>query len=148
MADKKGAEFSAEENAAMKQRAAELRAEKAAQKAADKAQALEQACLDAIEALTGDDRANAETLHRLVKEHAPQWGAKTWYGFPSYTDADGKVVMFYQPMSKFGTRYGTLGFNDAAHLDDGAVWPTSYAITEIAAEDEPRIGELIRRAAG
>lgn len=148
MADKVGAEFSAEEKAAMKSRAAELRAEKAAQKAADKAAALEQVCLDAIAAMADEDRAIAERLHALVKENAPQLGSKTWYGFPAYTDAEGKVVLFYQPRVKFGTRYSTIGFNDSAQLDDGNMWPTAYGMTELTKADEEKVAALIRRAVG
>jgi len=148
MAEKTGAEFSADEKAAMKSRAAELRAEKAAQKAADKAAALEQVCLDAIAAMPDDDRAIAERLHALVKANAPQLGSKTWYGFPAYTDDAGQVVLFFQPRVKFGARYSTLGFNDSASLDDGAMWPTSFAIDHLEQADEVRVAELIRRAVG
>lgn len=148
MAEKAGAEFSADEKAAMKSRAAELRAEKAAQRAADKAAALEQVCLDAIAAMPDDDRAIAERLHALVKENAPKLGSKTWYGFPAYTDDAGQVVLFFQPRVKFGARYSTLGFNDSAALDDGAMWPVSFAIDHLEQADEVRVAELIRRAVG
>ena len=148
MAEKTGAEFSADEKAAMKSRAAELRAEKAAQRAADKAAALEQVCLDAIAAMPDDDRAIAERLHALVKENAPKLGSKTWYGFPAYTDDAGQVVLFFQPRVKFGARYSTLGFNDSAALDDGAMWPVSFAIDHLEQADEVRVAELIRRAVG
>lgn len=148
MAERTGAEFSADEKSAMKARAAELRAEKSAQKAADKAAALEQVCLDAIAEMPDDDRAIAERIHALVKENAPQLGAKTWYGFPAYTDADGKVVLFFQPRVKFGARYSTLGFNDSAQLDDGSLWPTSFGILKLTASDEDSVAALIRRAVG
>ncbi|WGT46378.1 iron chaperone [Tessaracoccus lacteus] len=148
MAEKAGAEFSADEKAAMKSRAAELRAEKAAQRAADKAAALEQVCLDAIAAMPDDDRAIAERLHALVKENAPKLGSKTWYGFPAYTDDAGQVVLFFQPRVKFGARYSTLGFNDSAALDDGPMWPVYFAIDHLEQADEVRIAELIRRAVG
>ena len=148
MAEKAGAEFSADEKAAMKSRAAELRAEKAVQRAADKAVALEQVCLDAIAAMPADDRAIAERLHALVKENAPQLGSKTWYGFPAYTDDAGHVVRFFQPRVKFGARYSTLGFNDSAALDDCAMWPVSFAIDHLEQADEVRVAELIRRAVG
>ena len=148
MGEKAGAEFSADEKAAMKSRAAELRAEKAAQRAADKAAALEQVCLDAIAAMPDEDRAIAERLHALVKENAPKLGSKTWYGFPAYTDDAGQVVLFFQPRVKFGARYSTLGFNDSAALDDGAMWPVYFAIDHLEQADEARVAELIRRAVG
>jgi uncharacterized protein YdhG (YjbR/CyaY superfamily) len=139
--------FSAAERAAMKQRVAELRAEGKAAKGAAKREQEAQACADAIAALSGLDREIAELLHRVMTEEAPQLAPKTWYGFPSYA-ADGTVVAFYQPASKFGARYGTVGFNDAAKLDDGPMWPTVYAIVAVTADVETRLRELVRRAAG
>jgi uncharacterized protein YdhG (YjbR/CyaY superfamily) len=139
--------FSAAERAAMKQRAAELRAEGKAAKGAAKREQEAQACADAIAALSGLDHEIAELLHRVMTEEAPQLAPKTWYGFPSYA-TDGTVVAFYQPASKFGARYGTVGFNDAAKLDDGPMWPTVYAIVAVTADVETRLRELVRRAAG
>lgn len=139
--------FSADERAAMKQRAAELRAEAKAGKGAEKRAKEAEACLEAIEALTGSDREIAERLHVIVSEEAPELDAKTWYGFPSYA-RDGKVVVFYQPASKFNTRYGTIGFEQAAQLDDGSFWPTAFAVLKIDAEIEQALRPVVRKAAG
>ena len=138
--------FSAEERAAMKQRADELREMKGVKGAAKKAKEYE-ACLAAIEALSGTDRTVAERLHVIVAEEVPHLEAKTWYGFPTYAK-DGKNIVFYQPASKFGTRYGSIGFDQNAALDDGAMWPVAYAVIEMTADVEGRLRELIRRAAG
>lgn len=149
MADKRGSEangFSDEEKAAMKARTAELRAEKAAKRSADKAAALEQLVLETIAAMPEPDRALAKRLHELVHEVAPRLGSKTWYGMPAYTDSEGKVVLFFQAASKFGVRYATLGFNEEANLDEGTMWPTYFAITELNPDNEKRIADLIRRA--
>lgn len=136
--------FSDAERAAMKQRAAELRAQGG--KGAAKKEREAQACLDAIEALTGSDQAIARRLHVIVTEEAPQLDHKTWYGFPSYA-RDGRVVVFYQPASKFETRYGTVGFQEDARLDDGAMWPTSFAVLEVTDDVERQLRDLVRRAA-
>lgn len=130
----------------MKARSAELRAEKAAQRSANKAAAAEKTVLDAIAAMPDDDRAIAERIHTLVRRTAPELGAKTWYGMPAYTNAESKVVLFFQAASKFGSRYATLGFNDDANLDDGPMWATAYAIVELTPEVEERVVELIRHA--
>jgi uncharacterized protein YdhG (YjbR/CyaY superfamily) len=136
--------FSEEELAAMKQRAAELRAEKkGGAKKADEAEA----CVAAITALPQPDRGLAEAIHRIVLDVAPGLDPKTWYGFPSYA-RDGKVVVFFKPASKFKSRYATLGFEEAAQLDDGAMWETSYALIEVGPSEEKRIRELVRKAAG
>ena len=140
--------FSKEERAAMKERAAELRAEAKRQKSVDKAAAELQAVLDAHAAMPEEERAVAEGLHALVIEHAPMLAPKTWYGFPSYADADGKIVVFFQPGSKFGGRYSTMGFQDAAQLDDGDMWPTSYALTSVDATTSPAIVALLEKATG
>jgi uncharacterized protein YdhG (YjbR/CyaY superfamily) len=132
--------FSADEKAAMKQRAKELKDEA---KRADGLTALK----EAIAGMDGDDRVAAERIHEIVTRVAPELAPKTWYGFPSYAKDD-RVVVFFQPASKFKTRYSTLGFQDSAQLDDGTMWPTSYAITTLTAADEDRIAELVRRAAG
>ena len=138
--------FSKDERDAMKQRAAELRAQAKREKAADKASADRQDALDAIAAMNDADRVIAERLHALVAENAPTLLPKTWYGFPAYAGDDGKAIVFFQPGSKFGTRYSTLGFQDRANLDDGGMWPTSYAVTRVDADVEARIADLLRRA--
>ncbi len=137
--------FSADERAAMKQRAAELRATKGVKGAAKREKEAE-ACLAAIEALTGLDRQIAERFHVVVTEEAPDLDHKTWYGFPSYA-RDGKVITFVQPASKFDTRYTSIGFNEDANLDDGALWATSFAIVEWTPEAEKKLRALVRKAA-
>jgi len=139
--------FSAEEKAAIKQYAAEKRAQAKAAKAADAREQGIKAALDAIEALADPDRSLARKIHEIVTSVAPQLDPSTWYGFPSYKK-DGKVVVFYQPAAKFKTRYGTLGFQEDAQLDDGPIWPVAYAVIEIGPAEEERIAELVRRAAG
>ncbi|WP_144830653.1 hypothetical protein [Microbacterium sp. BH-3-3-3] len=140
-----GAGFSDEERAAMKQRAEELKAGKGL-KGAAKLEKENEACLEAIDKLEGVDRAMAERLHVIVLEEAAHLTPKTYYGFPAYAK-DGKVVVFYQPASKFKTRYGTVSFDDTAQLDDGPMWPVSFAIAEVTAEVEKRIRDAVRRAA-
>ena len=135
--------FSAEERAAMKQRAAELRAE--GKKGAKKADGL-QALLDAIEKMAPEDRALAERVHVAVTATAPELLPKTWYGMPSYANEDGKVVVFFQDSGKFNYRYSTLGFQDTAHLDDGDVWPVSYALQAWTPAVEKTVVELVRAA--
>lgn len=139
--------FTAAERAAMKQRAAELREQAKGVKGGAKKEKEAQACLDAIAALTGSDQQIAARLHTIVTEVAPRLDHKTWYGFPSYA-RDGKVVVFYQPASKFGTRYGTVGFNEDALLDDGVFWPTAFAVLEVDAAVEKKLRALVKRAAG
>jgi uncharacterized protein YdhG (YjbR/CyaY superfamily) len=134
--------FTAEERAAMKARAKELKAEARANK--NKAQG-ESAVLAAIAELPEADRAMAERLHALITASAPSLSPKTWYGMPAYAQ-DGKVVCFFTPASKFNSRYATLGFNDDAHLDDGTMWPTSFALTELTADNEARIAALVKQA--
>ena len=138
-----GSGFSEDELAAMKQRAAELRAEKKG--GAKKAEEAE-ACVEAITALPQPDRGLAEAIHRIVLDVAPRLDPKTWYGFPSYA-RDGKVVVFFKPASKFKSRYATLGFEEAARLDDGAMWVTSYAVIEVGQAEEKLIRKLVKRAA-
>jgi uncharacterized protein YdhG (YjbR/CyaY superfamily) len=135
--------FSAEERAAMKERAAELRAE--GKKGAKKADGL-QALLDRIAEMAPDDRALAERVHVSVTATAPELAPKTWYGMPAYTNADGKVVVFFQDAGKFNYRYSTLGFQDAASLDDGDIWPVSYALKQWSPEVEKKVAELVRAA--
>ncbi len=135
--------FSAEERAAMKERAAELRAE--GKKGAKKADGL-QAVLDAIEKMAPDDRALAERVHVAVTSNAPDLAPKTWYGMPAYANTDGKVVVFFQDAGKFGYRYSTLGFQEAAHLDDGDIWPASYALLAWSPKVEKQVVALVKAA--
>jgi uncharacterized protein YdhG (YjbR/CyaY superfamily) len=135
--------FSAEERAAMKDRAAELRAE--GRKGAKKADGL-QAVLDSIAKMAPDDRALAERVHMTVTTTAPELSPKTWYGMPAYANADGKVVVFFQDSGKFKYRYSTLGFQDTANLDDGDLWPTSYALSKWSPAVEKRVAELVKAA--
>jgi uncharacterized protein YdhG (YjbR/CyaY superfamily) len=135
--------FSAEERAAMKERAAELRTE--GKKGAKKADGL-QAVLDAIAKMAPEDRALAERVHVAVTSNAPGLTPKTWYGMPAYANDDGKVVVFYQDSGKFGYRYSTLGFQDTANLDDGDLWPASYALLKWSPAVEKRVVELVKAA--
>ena len=135
--------FSAEERAAMKERAAELRAE--GKKGAKKADGL-QALLDSIASMNPEDRALAERVHVTVTATAPELLPKTWYGMPAYTNADGKVVLFFQNAGKFNYRYSTLGFQDAANVDDGDFWPVAYALQKWTPQVEKQVAELVRAA--
>ncbi len=135
--------FSAEERAAMKERAAELRAE--GKKGAKKADGL-QAVLDSIAEMAPEDRALAERVHVTVTGTAPELSPKTWYGMPAYANADGKVVVFFQDSGKFKYRYSTLGFQDAANLDDGDLWPVSYALRKWSGGVEKKVVELVKAA--
>lgn len=140
MATKKPADtFTAEEKAAMKQRAKELKAN------ASKEVALKEV-LAAFKKMTPADREIAEKLHALVKEAAPQLWAKTWYGMPAYANDEGKAVLFYQDAGKFKTRYSTIGFNEHAKLDDGAMWATSFAIIKWTGAVEKELAALIKKA--
>jgi uncharacterized protein YdhG (YjbR/CyaY superfamily) len=135
--------FSAEERAAMKARAAELRAE--GKQGAKKADGL-QAVLDKIAEMAPEDRALAERVHLTVTAAAPDLSPRTWYGMPAYVNADGKVVVFFQDSGKFGYRYSTLGFQEAATLDDGDIWPVSYALVAWSAVVEKKVAELVKAA--
>jgi uncharacterized protein YdhG (YjbR/CyaY superfamily) len=135
--------FTAEERAAMKERAKELKAEARAIK--NKAQG-ERDVLAKIAEMPEPDRAMAERLHAIIKASAPALSPKTWYGMPAYADQDGKVICYFTPASKFNSRYATFGFNDDANLDDGSMWPTSFALTELTADNEARIGALVKKA--
>src|SRR4051794_26516803 len=135
--------FSPEERAAMKQRAAELRAE--GKKGAKRADGLK-AILDSIAKMAPEDRALAERVHATVTKTAPDLMPKTWYGMPAYTNDDGKVVLFFQDSGKFNYRYSTLGFQDAANLDDGDVWPIAYALTKWTPKAEKQVVELVKAA--
>jgi uncharacterized protein YdhG (YjbR/CyaY superfamily) len=140
--DETSAGFTAEERAAMKERAKELKAEARANK--NKAQG-ESALLATIAEMPEPDRAMAERLHAIITASAPSLAPKTWYGMPAYAK-DGKVVCFFTAASKFNTRYATFGFNDSAHLDEGTMWPTSFALTELTAATEARIAALVKKA--
>ncbi len=142
-ATKDTAGFSAAERAAMKQRADELRAE--GKKGAKKADGLT-AVLDAIAAMAPDDRALAERVHVTVTTTAPQLAPKTWYGMPAYANEDGKVVVFFQDSGKFKYRYSTLGFQEDAQLDDGSMWPVSYAILEWTPTVQKKVVALVKAA--
>lgn len=133
--------FTAEEREAMKERARELKAEKS--KADGEADLLAK-----VAAMPEPDRGMATRLHAIVRANAPGLSPKTWYGMPAYANGDGKVVCFFQPASKFGARYATFGFNDAARLDDGAMWPTTFALMALTEEGEKRIAALVKQAAG
>jgi len=133
--------FTPEERAAMKERAAEVR--KQARKGA-KADP-EKDLLEKIAEMTDDDRAIAERLHALVAEHAPALTPKTWYGMPGYA-LDGKVLVFFQAAAKFKVRYATIGFNDNATLDEGTMWPTAFAVTNLGPDEEAFIADLLRKA--
>jgi uncharacterized protein YdhG (YjbR/CyaY superfamily) len=145
MGAKKSEGFTAEERAAMRERAKEQKAEARAEK--NRAEG-ERAVLAKIAEMPEADRAMAERLHEVVKASAPELWSKTWYGMPAYANEDGKVVCHFQSAEKFGTRYATFNFSDKADLDEGAMWPTSFALKELGAAEEARIGELVRRAAG
>ena len=139
---KKSKGFTDEEKAAMKARAQELKAEARADK--DKAEG-ESAVLAAIAAMKEPDRAMAKRLHAIIKASAPALSPKTCYGMPAYA-RDGKVVCFFQSAQKFNTRYATLGFSDTANLDEGALWPTAFALKELTATEEARISALVKKA--
>ena len=135
--------FTADERAAMKARAAELRAE--GKKGAKKADGLE-ALLEAIEAMSPDDRELAERVHVTVTANAASLSPKTWYGMPAYANEEGKVVLFFQNSGKFNYSYSTLGFQDTAHLDDGDMWAIAFALTKWTPSVEERVAELVRAA--
>jgi uncharacterized protein YdhG (YjbR/CyaY superfamily) len=127
----------------MKERAKELKAEARANK--DKAEG-ENALLAKIAEMAEPDRAMAERLHAIIKASAPALSPKTWYGMPAYANKDGKVVCFFQSAQKFNSRYATFGFNDSANLDEGAMWPTSFALKGLTAVEEARISALVKKA--
>jgi uncharacterized protein YdhG (YjbR/CyaY superfamily) len=135
--------FSAEERAAMKKRAAELRAE--GKKGAKQADGL-QAALDSIAEMAPEDRALAERVHVTVTATAPELSPKTWYGMPAYASSDGKIVVFFQNAGKFNYRYSTLGFQDTANLDDGDVWPVTYALKKWSPVVQKKVAELVKAA--
>jgi uncharacterized protein YdhG (YjbR/CyaY superfamily) len=135
--------FTDEERAAMKERAKELKAEARAEK---NRAAGESDVLAKIAEMPEPDRTMAERIHAIVKEGAPALSPKTWYGMPAYANQEGKVVCFFQAADKFKSRYATFGFNDDARLDEGAMWPTSWALTGLTAADEERISQLVKKA--
>lgn len=137
--------FTAAERDAMKQRAAETRSARTRTSATEKAAAAAQAVQDKIEQMAPEDRDLAREVHRLVTTAAPQLAPKLWYGMPAYA-LDGKIVCHFQDAAKFSTRYATLGFSDRAQVDDGPMWPTSYALTEITDQVGTEIDALVRRA--
>ena len=128
--------FTAEEKAAMRARAKELKA----------AAEGEEAIAAALKKMAPADRALGEQIHTLVKKTAPDLTPKTWYGMPAYANSDGKVVCYFKDAGKFKSRYSELGFNDAANLDDGAMWPIVYALTKLTKADEARIAKLVKQA--
>ena len=138
MSAKKSERFTAEERAAMKERAKELKAE--AQRADGESDLLAK-----IAEMQGPDRAMAKRLHEIIKASAPGLSPKTWYGMPAYAK-EGKVVCFFQSAKKFDSRYATLGFSDEANLDEGAMWATSFALKELSATEEAKISALVKRA--
>ncbi len=133
---KKKEGFTAEEKAAMRARAKELKA------AADG----ETAVRDALAAMTPNDRAIGDRIHAIVKENAPELSPKTWYGMPAYANKEGKVVCFFRDAGKFKERYAMLGFNDSAKLDDGSIWPIAFALTKLTKADEKKIAALVKKA--
>ena len=135
--DKTSGTFSDEERAAMRERAQELRADKVDG---------ESAVLAKIAEMPEPDRAMAKRLHAIIKASAPVLSPKTWYGMPAYANKNGKVICFFQNAQKFKSRYATFGFNDLANLDEGAMWPTSFALTELTAAEESRIAALVKKA--
>jgi uncharacterized protein YdhG (YjbR/CyaY superfamily) len=139
MAEKKSKGFTPEERAAMKERAAELKAE------ARKADG-ESTLLAKVAEMKGKDRAMAKRIHEIVKAAAPSLVPKTWYGMPAWANKDGKVVCYFQDAAKFKSRYATFGFSDQANIDAGAMWPTSFALTELTAADEKKIASLVKKA--
>jgi len=141
-ADRTPEGFSEEERAAMKERAKELKAEARASK--NKAEG-ESDVLSKIAEMPEPERAMAKQLHEIIKASAPALSPRLWYGMPAYAK-DGKVVCFLQSAQKFNTRYATFGFSDAANLDEGAMWPTAFALKELTADEEARIGALVKKA--
>ncbi len=140
---KKSGGFTDEEQAAMKERAKELKAEARAGK--NKTDG-ERAVLAKIAEMPQPDRTLGERLHAIVKANAPALSPKLWYGMPAYANQDGKVVCFFQPATKFRTRYSSFGFMDTANLDDGAMWPTGFALKELTAAEKAKIGALVKKA--
>jgi uncharacterized protein YdhG (YjbR/CyaY superfamily) len=141
MTTKTDQNLSAAEKKAIKERAAELRA-------SQKKDKLEKAVFDKIAEMPQDEQVIAKKVHEIVKKVAPQLTAKTWYGMPAYANEDGKIVVYFQGASKFDARYSTIGFDEAANLDDGSMWPTSWALTKLTDADAKRVEDLVRKAVG
>jgi uncharacterized protein YdhG (YjbR/CyaY superfamily) len=139
--------FSETERAAMRERAKELKAESRGRTKSGKADG-EREVLSKIAEMPEPDRVLAERIHEIVREHAPTLTPRTWYGMPAYANQDGKVVCYFTAAKKFDSRYATFGFNDDAMLDDGAMWPTSYAVTELTRDVEATITGLVKKAVG
>ncbi|MGW4806612.1 iron chaperone [Kitasatospora sp. NPDC004272] len=139
--------FTADERAAMKERAKELKAESKRASAAAKAAEAEQDLLEKIAEMPEEDRVLAQRFHAIVTEVAPQLAPKTWYGMPAYNNADGKPVCFFQSAAKFKSRYAMIGFSDNAALDDGEMWPTYFAIAGLGEAEAARVADLVKRAA-
>jgi uncharacterized protein YdhG (YjbR/CyaY superfamily) len=139
---KRSSGFTAEERAAMKERARELKAEA---RASRDREAGERDVLEKIAEMSESDRSMAERLHAIITANAPVLSPKTWYGMPAYA-RDGKVVCYFTPAEKFNSRYATFGFNDDANLDDGVMWPTSFALKELTAAEEAKIARLVKKA--
>jgi uncharacterized protein YdhG (YjbR/CyaY superfamily) len=133
--------FTAEERAAIKQRAKELKAQESREEAL-------QTVLDKIASFEEPEKSNAERIHAIITKEAPSLSAKLYYGSPGYATADGKIVCFYQERTKFNVRYGNFAFFEAAQLDDGTMWPTAFAVTKLSAADEKLIAKLVKKAAG
>ena len=140
---KKSDGFTAEEKAAMKERAKELKAEARASKNREEG---EKAVFAAITQMKEPDRSMAKQLHEIITTNAPDLLPKTWYGMPAYANEDGKIVCFFQNAEKFNARYATFGFNDTANLDEGVMWPTAYALKELTTAEEKRIVALVKKA--
>jgi uncharacterized protein YdhG (YjbR/CyaY superfamily) len=137
MAAKKG--FTAEERAAMRERARELKTAKSRAEA-------EKDVLAKIAEMPKPDRVMAKRIHALVKASAPDLAPRTWYGMPAYANEDGKIICFFKPAAKFKSRYATFGFNDDAKLDEGSMWTTSFALTKLTKADEKKLGRLVKKA--
>lgn len=138
--------FTEAERAAMVERAKEAKAAKRRISKEEKAALAEQDALDKIAEMPDSDRAMAEKFHAIVMETAPDLAPKTWYGMPAYANADGKLVCYFQSAAKFDARYATIGFEENANLDDGKMWATSFALTEITDAEKKRIAELVKKA--
>lgn len=142
-AEKKSKGFSAEERAAMRERALELKAEARVSKNREEG---EKAVLAAIAQMKEPDRTMAKRLHEIIRDTAPDLMPKTWYGMPAYADKDGKVICFYQAASKFNVRYATFGFQHDANLDEGNMWSTGFALIKLTAAEEAKIRALVKKA--
>lgn len=146
MSDEQQGGFTEAERAAMVERARETKAEKRRLSKEEKAALAEKEVLDKIAEMPESDRVMAERIHAIVRETAPELAPKTWYGMPAYANRNGKIVCFFQSSAKFGARYATFGFNEDAHLDDGNMWPTAFALTKLTEAEEARIAEHVQKA--